>query len=434
MSENLFIPLFIFSLWFLIESYYNNNIYWNILAGFSLFYLYFTRSIAVAFIFGFMVSFIYYIYYCKKNKSISSILRTKSTLLLSFIVPMVLMLNLKKYFGVLNIVPNSPLSSPFFNTNSVVLSPPGAAIYLNTLLSIFRDMAAIKDFLLAFIHTAEYLVLSSHFLFLFIALFMIAKILAPIFKPNIYTPNLFDENQEKSLRVVSIYFLVSLLMLTLISVGYCIAQCDNCKDCCASFQIIGRFVDPLVPLIFIIGFIGLDQFIKNKEKFYESYGYLLITIYILTLVLFLLTFPFNAPYRHIETLAILYISCINSIISAKIFLVVMAIGFLFITYLSIYKKIFIKFLFLSVIIFSLLCSYCPYREELNISTSVEEANQIGRYLQKYSTDDTLVLMDREDFNDSWGGQMWSLTWFWTRGSLILRSTKDDPSEIGRAHV
>ena len=58
MSENLYIALFMFSGWFLLESYNTSRKSWDFLAGFSIFYLFFTRSIGVVAIIGFLMSLV----------------------------------------------------------------------------------------------------------------------------------------------------------------------------------------------------------------------------------------------------------------------------------------------------------------------------------------------------------------------------------------
>ena len=61
MTETLFIPLFLFSIWFILKSYETNNKKWELLASLSTVYLYITRSTGLAMLIAFVLTFIYYI-------------------------------------------------------------------------------------------------------------------------------------------------------------------------------------------------------------------------------------------------------------------------------------------------------------------------------------------------------------------------------------
>ncbi len=81
MSENLFIPLFVFSGWFLLKSYSNGGKPWDLLAGLSIFYLYLTRSMGIAMIIGLLISFLFYMLVSSKKEKISEILKISIYLL-----------------------------------------------------------------------------------------------------------------------------------------------------------------------------------------------------------------------------------------------------------------------------------------------------------------------------------------------------------------
>jgi hypothetical protein len=58
MTEVLFIPLFLFSIWFILKSYETDNKKWELLASLSTVYLYITRSTGLAMLIAFVLTFI----------------------------------------------------------------------------------------------------------------------------------------------------------------------------------------------------------------------------------------------------------------------------------------------------------------------------------------------------------------------------------------
>ena len=68
MSEVLFIPLFMFSIWFLINSYETDDKKWQLLASASAVYLYMTRPNGLAIAIAFVAAFIYYLIVASKTR------------------------------------------------------------------------------------------------------------------------------------------------------------------------------------------------------------------------------------------------------------------------------------------------------------------------------------------------------------------------------
>jgi Dolichyl-phosphate-mannose-protein mannosyltransferase len=58
MTEALFIPLFLFSIWFILKSYETNNKKWALYASLSTVYLYVTRSTGLAMLIAFVLTYI----------------------------------------------------------------------------------------------------------------------------------------------------------------------------------------------------------------------------------------------------------------------------------------------------------------------------------------------------------------------------------------
>lgn len=157
MSENLFIPLFVFSGWFLLKSYSNGGKPWDLLAGLSIFYLYLTRSMGIAMIVGLLISFLFYMIVSSKKRKISIILKDKYLLIASFVAPAIFWAYYKSVFA-------------------QEIARYDTYRYYATLLGFFSDMDSFKIFLSLFLHELEFLILSSYFVVFFMACLIIIKI------------------------------------------------------------------------------------------------------------------------------------------------------------------------------------------------------------------------------------------------------------------
>jgi hypothetical protein len=360
------------------------------------FFLFLTKATGIAMVLGFFASFLYYISINLKNKNIYIILKEKCFLLLSFFVPMLSWIIYKKFVISSNVIG--------YDTDK----------YLNILLKTFSSIDSFITFLNLLLHEIEFLILASYFIMFFIVSFFIFKILKNI-KLKIDT----------SLVLLTIYFLVSSSILILITLTH---MYETFTGGDPYYSIFGRYIDPIIPLIFLLGFIGIDQMYKNSNKINIKIISALISLYIFTILIFLFTFPYEY-YKFANMFSIFYIQGIKTIVPIETFIAIFSLISLVIFCLSINHKKLRSYLFLFFILFSIFISIYPFQIELRNSSNTENVNQIGRYLQKHSGDDTLVLMDREDFNKQWGPQMWFLTRFWMNGNLIRHSTKEDPSGV-----
>ena len=61
MTETLFIPLFLFSIWFMLKSYETNDKKWELLASLSVVYLYMTHATGLAMVIAFILTFVFYV-------------------------------------------------------------------------------------------------------------------------------------------------------------------------------------------------------------------------------------------------------------------------------------------------------------------------------------------------------------------------------------
>ena len=86
MTEVLFTPLFLFSIWFVLKSYETNEKKWALLASLSTVYLYVTRSTGLAMLIAFVLTFIFYILVNLKDEKAFVLIKNKKILIISFVV------------------------------------------------------------------------------------------------------------------------------------------------------------------------------------------------------------------------------------------------------------------------------------------------------------------------------------------------------------
>ncbi len=94
MTETLFIPLFMFSIWFMLKSYETNDKKWEILASLSVVYLYMTHSTGLAMVIAFILTFIFYVAVNAKTSKPLDLIKKKSFLMLTFVVLLAFMDNI----------------------------------------------------------------------------------------------------------------------------------------------------------------------------------------------------------------------------------------------------------------------------------------------------------------------------------------------------
>ena len=398
MSENLFIPLFVFSLWFLIESFETNSKKWGILVGFSIFLLFFTRSPGIAMIIGFFFALAYYIFMQLKLKKPLTILKENNCSILAFFIPAILWTYYKSKL-------------------EITTGEYNIAAYTSAVFQAGSNIQSFTRFLLLFIHEVEFLILASYFIFFVLALYSLYLILR-------WCPNNFEdssklkENQKKmASKSGALYFLVSSILLIIITVAH-MSLAKPPED--LYYSIFGRYIDPIVPIIIIFGLIGLYNVLnKNSEK--KKIILLLITSILPLIILFAIDFP-STYYRPPNMFTLLYIQKVSTFLPVIQFIIIFAILLLgFFTIIMYYKKFWPIFIIFLMII-SITGFYSTLQFQSTTSSNTEKIMQIGQYLITNSNESSRILMTKEDYNFRGGYQIWFGTQFYIKGYLIRKDT------------
>jgi hypothetical protein len=397
-TENLFIPLTIFSVWFLHESFEKNKIWWDLLAGISVFYLYFTRdSTGAAFIIAYIVAQAFYFLNTRPEKRFS-ILKNKVFLICAVIIPLTLWMIYKTFLA--------PQKS-YFNPD----------LYLSNISTIFLDITSLKSFLNLLLYHIEYLAISSYVIVFLVSLALIHGSLtkSSYFGFNTSLQRFFSD-KTSALRSIIVYCLVFSAGLLVINVLFLLSVPDFIS---IHGPIQGRYIYPIIPVIFLFGIIG-SGFIFHKNNNMKSLPEVLAVLGIPLVYISMYIMPLKISHV-INNYGIVYFNILLGNMDHLLIFVLFTTVFLIIPYYFFKNRdnkycssIFLIFL----IILSILVTIPTYDMQRQFVETEYNLNQIGRYLEKSSSPETIILMDAEDSTQLGGGfSVFYGTKFWASGKV-----------------
>jgi hypothetical protein len=427
MCENLFMPLFIFSIWFVHEAYRTKTRLWIAAAILSVILLFFTKHSGVAMLFGLAASIIYYLtsngkYDTPHLRSIKLVL-SKFNLLFIFILAVA-------FFLIFMAIIDNPIFGSYIKKEIYTF-----VNYMIIIVNIFGNISSLNEFLSLLLHELEYLMISSYFVVFIIAALFLSYVLniTRSFSLNIIDyENLADLRKDKALKSSIIYFIftgIALVMAVVLFMyqmmqnlpeGYSLLYLCNRDD----FQLMGRYIEPLVPPIFIFGLIGLNRIYWEKIESRSKTILALMITYLAICSLFSLTFPYTTNK---EVFPITYLDYLESLMPTWLIVPLILPLFLAGLYISLYDRKFKSILVVLIILASVIISAYTIPLELALSKGFQEQNQIGSYLERSSNDSSLILMDLED--DMRDRVMLPFTKFWARGKVVTHYTAKDPSGV-----
>lgn len=384
MSENLFTPLFMYSLWFLAEAYESGGRHWQALASLSVVYLYFTRSIGLAMAVGLVASFGYFLW-ANRRRSVA-ILREYAVMALLFILPLAAYLAYGRFL--------MPVA-----TGSIV-STYDDSLYIGALLGAAGSLSSLLTFLSLSLHELEYLVLSAYFI-VFLGLAMVA---------------VYPRHNDGKAYPAALYLAVSALATIVIAVAHMYIARDS-----PYYALFGRYLDPVVPALFLCGILGLDRARMDLKSVAAIFA-----AFVATVAVFLLTFPVTY-YKFGSMFAVFYMQDIGKSMPAYLF-----IALLFFTTATAYvvaswKKRMGTLMMVLILLSLYLTSYTFCTESMS-SANFEKNNQIARYLQGMP-DNTTVLMDESDFSTDAGKTLWFSIEFWMRGDMVQGTVGNESASL-----
>ena len=384
MSENLFIPLTLFSIWFLIKSYETDDIRWELLASTSVAYLYLTRTHGMAMLAGFIASF--YLYLNRKSKNIIEMIWAKKYLLLPFIC-LILFWFAYTTFS----VPEGSYSmgSPY----------KVEGMYAEKIAS-SNDIDTLLAYLKIFLNEMDYLLLASCFMVLPFVAFIISLIRK-------------KDTIEKPVMIGLAYFGVSAIALVCAVVLF-MSFLDNIPR----YLIYGRYIEPLLPPLLIFGLIGLDK-ISGKGQYARPAG---IAAYVSLMIISTMVIAATIPLEHynlINTFSIYYLQTFKDMPGKYLSVIVFSLLSLAAIYLALLNKKCISLVMVLIIVSSIVFSISPYQRQLLLSDNNKD--DFTKYIESHSTDRTITVMDKDMFNDmrATGTYLWAMMSYWNKNDILL---------------
>jgi len=406
MSENLFVPLFVFSIWFMIEAYESEKPFWIGLAIASISLLFFTRHIGIFMLAAAVFSLIYYLLFSEPSAEANvrqrvARMRIYTALFISFFALIGLALTGSDRFSYFDWL--------FGRTKE------DCQVFLNLL----SDTDLLKNYLVLLQNEIGYLIVASYFIFSFITVKFFYEIFIASGRQGSLTPSpsrLTSQGRERrqALKSASIYFLISSIILIL-TTTLSVHQEQR--------EIIGRYVDPIIPGLFLFGLIGVYHMHEASEK--PNYMATIILASIFSIIFF-----FNFPEPSSNSIPIFHLNFLKIQCSAPNWIAFPALAAGFFLLLNLHKNLWTRWriFFAVLIIFSVCASaYTYYGELIYYSESNNAENQIGAYLNAHSNKDSVVIFDNEILRNDW--YFASMTEFWAKGAIIYQPVKENLSDL-----
>ncbi len=412
MSENLFIPLTLYSVWFLHECFEHGKMQWHFLAGISIFYLYLTRETGIVFIVSVFLAIIYFFWITRSNIT-SKGLKNWLVLAFSFTLPTVGWSFYKK-------------------TRHSIGSLYDTSTYSSSLLDSFTNIDSFELFVRLVLNEIGYILLSAYVI-IFIACFVLIS--KGICKLNLAGPpgGIMISGPKKAIAFNSIivYFISFSAGLILITVAHMKRYIGNPEN-----FIFGRYIDPIVPVVFLFGLIGIAFLQARYDDIVIKQKYKQIMFLTLLAVPLLYYLP-HTYYGFPNMFGIFYVIYLQKYMSYTVLLFLFAALFVIIP-LYLLKDTHnggsMNLFFVYLILLSVLLCIPTYNMQLEHMRNMNNVNQIGRYLEAHSSDDTLILIDQEDVSKYLGYQMWDRTRYWINGEFVKAYIYDDPSELSTKKI
>ena len=399
-TENLFVPLFVFSIWFLLEAYETKKPLWIILAISSVIFLFYTRHTGIIMMASMMISFAYYVIQGDNQRCY---IKRIPNIFLAIIFLTIIAVSM----GALGLILTGT-NNFYFDWFHNRIVTDGQII-----LNIFGDADHSIHFITLLQNEIGYLIIASYFIFFFLVINLFYRMFFASTREILHSPilkwyNSMEIENRRSLKSVSVYFLISSAI---------IIPATTVTTYRENWDIIGRYIDPIVPGICLFGLIGLYQIYENQRKPNFRLSALLAAIFSL---IFFLKFPFLTA----NIIAINYINVLKNLAPNWILFPALTAGFFLL--LNMYKRLDDRgrLFFIFIIVFSAGTSAYTYHADLGHNSDLYNSqNQIGEYLNAHYEIDIPIIMDLTDYyNDNY---MYKMLEFWSRRPIWVRPVDED---------
>ena len=393
LSENLFYPLFLFTFYFIYKSLSDNGYKYNLLSGIFLGLSYLTKPLVIGIIFAFLFSYMVLFFSSKKLN--------RELIIKKFLLSLFLFLIVISPWIIRNINLYGFHLKLFFGG------------YTNEAVSIVTDFNVI-NYIVKFFVYLSYLVLASLIIF-------------PLKMINIFNKKYF------TFLILFIPLLISTLLIVA-NHGRVVIFFEWFTG-----RYIGRYVDFLLPLIFIGGFIGADEIKKNNKFINYLFFFLVVISSLLTLhVLFpinnllltwvgVLKYVFEFVFYNKTNYSVEFLS-------GSLFFFIILFMFLFFLIIFLEKRFGFKKLIPFIFIFFILLNVLNYGiiyYDSKTNWYDQEQMQLGLWLNKYDSDKiSKILIDKNSYGvlnkdlqeGIWGGSEntpRTIIGYWLNDNIII---------------
>jgi len=237
-------------------------------------------------------------------------------------------------------------------------------------------------------------------------------------KNDVKSPSLF------SLKILLFFFFFVSVFTIIITITHMLGL-EQIYNLPLNYSILGRYIDPIIPGIYLFGFIGLKQVLTAKNSNYSKIIISLVILDVVTIFIFAITNPF-AYYNPSSIFPILYIEEILSNIPLIIFVLIGILLSSFVSFIIIRKEKYFYLLHVFIILCILFSSYYIVNIELSQSDRAGQFSDIGRYFDRLEEKNVYILWDIGD-NSLIQQMHFYLTQFWSQYPLIKFSAHDEIS-------
>jgi len=389
MSENLFIPLIALSILFLLKSIFNPSLKYDALCGFLFGLAYLTKNAGIVLLPLYIICFGIFCIFAYRDShpdiklvvvKIDSLKWILKGLYKKYLVFLIFILTILPWY-IRNTIYFAPSKSTLITRIMYGITGRygtyGDDIGIMNLwgsLSLFTFQEISRQF---FLHLS-YIILSLNVvLFLFIGFLIVEMVIER---------DVISKNKKLFLFSFSIVILLfSFLLITAIHVYfYNIAYPEHFK------YLRARYVDPIIPLLILLGFIGIQEFNKNKYKYFSLP--IIIIIISGSILLFFPPIYLRAP---LNTIMIQYLGTLTYFEYYLIILLIFVIIFLIIFFI---KKITfngIAAIFAILFIFSSISAYSMIAWSSNTQYTSDQNEIISWINQQGLTEETEFIINNQ---------------------------------------
>jgi hypothetical protein len=410
MTENLFIPLVLFSIWTLHEAFERRSVAWDVLAAIVILLLYLTRdTTGVVFIGAFVLT---QFFFCltTDRATLFREMKNKGLILIAIAIPLCIFIAYRIFYsGTRTYFDYSQFANGFFST--------------------FLDINSIFGFFfLVFCHI-DYIIISSYFLIFIISVLLISECLLKRDIYGFYTDiTRYFSDTFTTLRAVIFYCTIFSAGLLVVNTIYVRTDAELIMHY-GSVQ--GRYIYPVIPVLFLFGLIALSLLARRSGADRQDY-WKLIVVSIPLLCLSIPLLPHISP-TIVNNYSLVYVSTLVSSLHPAVVFILLGILFFVIPWYLLKEtgrlgkpsKILAYFIILTVIL-----SIPTYGLQMDKVRSEKNVYQNAKWLEQHTTADTVTLLANDNYYSIYDGYIELFRdKFWAPGnvSLIYKSyfTHDD---------